>query len=526
MLGRIRLSLANIKAFAKELPIPLSLILPAVPLYIIDPNSFQSTWKGRLPYLFFLWLFFLELTLARRKLPKNTLRTLKQTRTLAAAIAMAVPTVYVIATYMFGLKREIIEVGLFLGLPAFGYYESLGYWPLSVEYIVFTTFFTTSVLLMYGIKGLKGFAVSLFFLGATGSFYMIDTFYPYGTLIALQRLVPFTASSAARVLNWMGYETRLFHYGFTRYMDTMAVKEVVTLLWVGGEKPKLLFVINWPCAGVHSLLIYTFVILLFLKDANFTLQRKAIQAAIPKRLKLVVRGKRISFLSGRKKIRVAVMAAERLIVEVLRMVPMFIVIVIGAVGTFIVNVLRIASIYIIGVNAGSEAAQMFHNYYGELYFIVWIILYLLAIIYVPRIFIAKAKAERPLGVAILAILDILGANLAIFAGIGFMVVPTVIAKMGEAVALGGLFAFFEAFTIALGLIFLILGILGIAVGWGFWRGSRWAWALGFVFYVIGIVLGVISLALYDYISILIVIIGALLVYYLFRPNVKTWFGKA
>lgn len=139
---------------------------------------------------------------------------------------------------------------------------------------------------------------------------------------------------------------------------------------------------------------------------------------------------------------------------------------------------------------------------------------------------AEAKAERPLGVAILAVLDILGGILALFVGIGFMALSAIIAEMGGAEVLGGLFAFFEAFIIVLGLIFLVLGILGIAVGWGFWKGSGWAWILGVVFYVIGIILGVVSLALGDLTSIVSIIIGALLVYYLFRPNVKAWFGKA
>lgn len=391
----MRFSSAHIKAFVKGFFVPFSLILPILVLYIFNPNSFESAWKGRFPYIFFLWLFFLELALAWRRLPKNTLGTSKWVRTLVAALAMAVPTAYVIGTYMFGLRREVIEVGGLLGLPPFGYHEGFltVHWPLSFEYLVFTVFFAASVLLTYGTKGLRRFSVSLFFLGAVGLSYMVDTFYPYGTLIALQRLVPVTASSAANVLNWMGYETRLFHFGFTRQVGNMAIEEVVTIIRIGGEEPRLMFAINWPCAGVHSLFIYTFVILLFLKEAHFSLRREVVCAAIPKGLKFMAGSRRLSFLMQRKTIRAVVVAVETLIVNVLRMVPVLIIVFVGAVGTFIVNVLRIVSIFIIGFNVGAEAADRFHSYYGELYFIAWILLYLFAIIYGPKI-LAKLRKVR------------------------------------------------------------------------------------------------------------------------------------
>lgn len=441
----------NIQAFAKSFLVPFSFTLPILMLYILDPNSFQLTWKGRFLYLFFIWLFFLEIALVGGKLPKNKLSlkkapfSLKRKKirdtipkrlkvlarsnkmsfllqrkkihavivaaetffvnvfrmvpilvAIVAIAAMAVPTVYVIGTYVFGLRHEVIGLGSLLGLPPFGYQESFltEHWPLSFEYLLFTAFFVASVLLTYGIEGLKRFSVSLFFLGAMGSSYMIDTFYPYGTLIVLQSLVPFSASSAAGVLNWMGYETQLFSYGYTRYVNNRAIEEFVSIIWIGGEKPQAVFAINWPCAGVQSLFIYTFVILLFLKSVSFSLPREKVQAAVPKRLNSMEGNRSLSFLLQRKKIHAAVVAAETFFVDVLRRVPIFTVIVVGAVGTFVVNVLRIVTIFIIGVYAGSEAALMFHSYYGELYFIAWVMLYLFVIVFGPKILARLVKMRR------------------------------------------------------------------------------------------------------------------------------------
>jgi exosortase/archaeosortase family protein len=62
-----------------------------------------------------------------------------------------------------------------------------------------------------------------------------------------------------------------------------------------------------------------------------------------------------------------------------------IVFVVGALGTFAVNVLRIVTIYTIGLGVGASAASHFHDYYGELFFVFWIVAYLSIIAFGPRV---------------------------------------------------------------------------------------------------------------------------------------------
>ncbi len=143
----------------------------------------------------------------------------------------------------------------------------------------------------------------------------------------------------------------------------------------------------------------------------------------------------------------------------------------------------------------------------------------------------EGKAERPLGIAILAVLDIIGGILGLFGGISMAALSTVIAKMMEEMVglpgFEGLFgATIEVMFLVLGVIAIIMGIIALAVGWGFWKGSEWAWVLGLALYAIGIIFGVLSLAGGNVFSLVSIIIGVLLVYYLFRPNVKAWFGRA
>jgi len=367
----------NIKAEARNFVIPIFLTTFIFTHYFLEPTTFQYFWKGRAPYLLFLWLLLLELTIAWKKLPKKTFNTSNYKKILAVAITTTLPMVYIVCTYVFGLNRQIMEIGKILGVPSrLGLEWFLQYsWPLSLEYSILTIFIMASIWLIYGIGALRRFSVSLFFLGATAFFYMIDTFHPYGTLKALQNLVPCTASSTAYLLNQMGYETRLFQMA-----DGIQ-------LWANGGNFWLGFAIFWPSSGLHSLFIYTFMILLFVKSIpSLLLEQKTVSAAIPKRLRIMAKTDRIPFPIERKKICIAIKAADTFIVNITRMMPIYVIVAVGAVGTFFVNVLRILTIYVVGLNTKSEAvSRMFHDYFGELYFVAWILTYLIAIGYGHRI---------------------------------------------------------------------------------------------------------------------------------------------
>jgi uncharacterized membrane protein (DUF2068 family) len=97
---------------------------------------------------------------------------------------------------------------------------------------------------------------------------------------------------------------------------------------------------------------------------------------------------------------------------------------------------------------------------------------------------------RPLGVTILAILTVIS-------GIGFLV----------------------------SVILIPLGIANLVVAYGLWKGKRWAWTITLVLSFIGIALGLASIATGTIVAIWPVIINAIVVYYLYRPNVKAFFGR-
>lgn len=248
---------------------------------------------------------------------QKNLGKLRSAKSLALSVVLAFPTVYVVVVNFLGLDLVIVEWGRRFGVPW------LHDWPLSIEYLVFTVLFAVLVGLTYGNEGLKDFSISSFFLGAVGMIYMTDTLYPFGHFRPLQAFVPFTASLASQILNWMDYPT--FLMGEDEGMPEYAVIDSSGRILAD-------YHIAWPCAGVQSLLIYTFTILIFLKKTTIPLLH------------------RIAYFTF------------------------------GAVITYIINIFRIVSIFIIRINQGETAANIFHNYYGELYSMTWIIAYPLIII--------------------------------------------------------------------------------------------------------------------------------------------------
>jgi hypothetical protein len=63
--------------------------------------------------------------------------------------------------------------------------------------------------------------------------------------------------------------------------------------------------------------------------------------------------------------------------------------------------------------------------------------------------------------------------------------------------------------------------VSFAVAYSYLNGLGWAWGLGLVVAVIGIVLGLPSLPG----SIVSILLKVLIIYYLTRPHVKRFFGK-
>jgi uncharacterized membrane protein (DUF2068 family) len=123
------------------------------------------------------------------------------------------------------------------------------------------------------------------------------------------------------------------------------------------------------------------------------------------------------------------------------------------------------------------------------------------------------QKHRPLGVTIIAILTIIGGIGFLASGIAAVVATPFLSDMG------GLSAGIGAVLIALGIAYFVMA-------YGLWKGKGWAWTITLVLSFIGIAFGIVSIVTGNIGAVFHLIINIIVVYYLYRPNVKMFFGKS
>lgn len=126
------------------------------------------------------------------------------------------------------------------------------------------------------------------------------------------------------------------------------------------------------------------------------------------------------------------------------------------------------------------------------------------------------QKTRPTGVIILVVLEVISGIFALLAGLAFSALGAFM--MFPA---GGMPEFLAALVGVLGFVFIILGIVSFLLAYGLWNGRVWAWTWALIFAVIGIIIGLVQLPG----SIVGIIINLIVIYYLTRAHVKTFFGK-
>ncbi|HUV24392.1 MAG TPA: hypothetical protein VMW26_03075 [Methanomassiliicoccales archaeon] len=80
----------------------------------------------------------------------------------------------------------------------------------------------------------------------------------------------------------------------------------------------------------------------------------------------------------------------------------------------------------------------------------------------------------------------------------------------------------------LGLIDLFIGMIYLLVGFGCFKGWGWIWILAIIITILYLILTVVNLILNDFADwlspLIIILISLFVLWYLFTPKVKRWFG--
>lgn len=132
------------------------------------------------------------------------------------------------------------------------------------------------------------------------------------------------------------------------------------------------------------------------------------------------------------------------------------------------------------------------------------------------------RPPRPTGVTILAILSIL---IGIFGLLGGIAIIGLSALISTTTLFGSASGFLTGLGLVIGGIIVVFSLIWLATGFGFLHGKSWAWTLGMIFSILSIIGAIGIAATSSYSAIVGVFIWALMIYYLTRTRVKSFFGK-
>jgi hypothetical protein len=155
--------------------------------------------------------------------------------------------------------------------------------------------------------------------------------------------------------------------------------------------------------------------------------------------------------------------------------------------------------------------------------------------------------SRPAGVTIIAILNIIGGIIMLFGAIALITIGSILPAFSPAIfnqsrlqgnittgqpppiPPGGVTSIspflIGGIGIAIGGVLLAMAIASFVVAYGLLKGLGWAWTVTIILSIISIVFNAISIATGNISAVISIIISGIILYYLYRPHVKAFFGK-
>ena len=279
----------------------LLLVSPIIYTLIIAPDTFNMSWnEGRGGFLFALAFITAELLGLNYKVER---------RRIYYAIPIAILAMVYFTALDFGLRDYIRSSASVYNV------NLVDSWIWLWDFVILSIFMVASLFMIFGFRWIRIAPASPIYLVGSAIILSLDAFFPYDTLGPLQYIVPYVLKIDEWLINSLNLG-KAYAEG--------------NLLLLNGSKGSMALQVFWPSAGVHSMIIYSLVMLAFLLKMNIARKRKMIYFAI------------------------------------------------GAVGTFIVNTIRIfsLSLFVLLVSANPVKFEEFHSVAGEIMFLPWLAIYL------------------------------------------------------------------------------------------------------------------------------------------------------
>jgi hypothetical protein len=161
------------------------------------------------------------------------------------------------------------------------------------------------------------------------------------------------------------------------------------------------------------------------------------------------------------------------------------------------------------------------------------------------------KQHRPIGVTIIAILTIISGILLLLSGVALAALgafisvnpidtTTTTTTTTSSSNIGA--QFIGIISAAVGGVLLVIGIGYLVMSYGLLKGKGWAWTITIILIIIGVVIQIVSTSIGSVFtaslhnasnatsgivgSIIGIAINIVILYYLYRPYVRAYFGKA
>ena len=291
---------------------------PILFVLAVYPDSFSMSWnQGRGGFLFGLAFIVAEII---------GIKFIVSRTRLIFGIPLAVATIIYFVLLDFGLHDYIINAA-----PAFNV-QLIYSWEWFWDFLVITIFAISASILMFGKKWIRIVIAGPVFLAGSAIILSLDAFFPYDTLGPLQYFVPHLVQTNVWIIN-------AFELGTATARDN--------LMFLRGDHGPFALQVFWPSAGVHSVVIYSLVMMAFLLKMNIKQNRKIMYFGL------------------------------------------------GIIGTIVINLIRIFSLSVFALKVSTNPVEFeeYHSVAGEIMFLPWLFGFLLVVTIIETKRMKKKEAS-------------------------------------------------------------------------------------------------------------------------------------
>ena len=291
---------------------------PILFVLAVYPDSFSMSWnQGRGGFLFGLAFIVAEII---------GIKFIVSRTRLIFGIPLAVATIIYFVLLDFGLHDYIINAA-----PAFNV-QLIYSWEWFWDFLVITIFAISASILMFGKKWIRIVIAGPVFLGGSAIILSLDAFFPYDTLGPLQYFVPHLVQTNVWIIN---------------ALDLGVATARDNLMFLRGDHGPFALQVFWPSAGVHSVVIYSLVMMAFLLKMNIKQNRKIMYFGL------------------------------------------------GIIGTIVINLIRIFSLSVFALKVSTNPVEFeeYHSVAGEIMFLPWLFGFLLVVTIIETKRMKKKEAS-------------------------------------------------------------------------------------------------------------------------------------